>query len=190
MAEIAFPIRVLASCGVRVLVLTNAAGAINPSFQLGDFMAAVDHLNFMGDNPLRGEGGLDSFVDLRDTYDPKLNKLLTKAARQARVRLHSGVYIAVAGPCYETPAEIKAFAKLGADVVGMSTVPEAIVARACGLRVAALSCITNGAAGLNSAPICHAEVLAAGKRGQGQARKLLTAFVKMLASSREVAMAP
>jgi inosine/guanosine/xanthosine phosphorylase family protein len=186
LATVTFPVRVLAECGIRTLLLTNAAGGINPKLRPGDFMCLTDHLNFMGANPLQGAAppdGKSRFVDLSQTYDRALNKLLAKAARTARVRLHEGVYAAVAGPCYETPAEIRAFAALGADAVGMSTVPEAIVARQCGLRVAGLSCITNWAAGLGPNLITHAEVLAAGARSSEQATALITGFIQLVADA-------
>src|SRR3989475_7350740 len=149
MDEVTFPMLLFASRGIQSVLLTNAAGGINRRFRAGDFMALTDHISFMGANPLRGTAAGDPsrFVDLTKTYDPNLNRLLKQAAQQAKVTLHSGVYLAVSGPSYETPAEIRAFARLGADVVGMSTVPEAIVARQCGLAVAAVSCITNLAAG-------------------------------------------
>jgi inosine/guanosine/xanthosine phosphorylase family protein len=183
MAEIAFPIRVLAQAGVRTLVLTNAAGGINPRYRAGDFMCVSDHINFMGANPLRGMAGAraPSFVDLSQVYDPALARIMQAAAKSIRVRLQRGVYLAVSGPSYETPAEIKAFARLGADAVGMSTVPEAIVARACGLRIAAISCITNLAAGRNGRQIDHAEVLMMGARAQTRMSDLLGRFVEMYA---------
>jgi len=181
MAEIGFPIRVLAHAGIRTVILTNAAGAINPRFRVGDFMCLSDHINFMGANPLRGESGraVASFLDLSGVYDPGLVRLLQAAARNVRVRLHRGVYVAVAGPSYETPAEIRAFARLGADAVGGSTVPEAIVARDCGLRVAAISSITNLAAGRNGRQIDHAEVLAMGAKAQARMSDLLGRFVEL-----------
>src|SRR5678815_3199008 len=116
-------------------------------------MYVTDHINFMGVNPLRGWEGSDlpRFVDMTDTYDVELNRLLKKSADKVKARAHPGIYLAVPGPSYETPAEIRAFGKLGADAVGMSTVPEAIVARQCGLRVAGLSCLTNLAAGMRPA---------------------------------------
>ena len=124
-------------------------------------MVLTDHINFMGANPLRGAAipGLPRFVDLTETYDKKLRELLFRAGKISKLKLQRGVYLAVSGPSYETPAEIRAFAKLGADAVGMSTVPEAIVARQCGLRVAAVSCITNLAAGIGKENLSHAEVL-------------------------------
>ncbi len=146
----------------------------------GDFLAITDHLNFIGDNPLRGPAppGEDRFVDLSTVYAPALVRALREAARESGVRLRAGVYLAVSGPSYETPAEIRAFARLGADAVGMSTVPEAIVARHCGLHVAGLSCITNRAAGLGNRPISHTEVLAVAGRIREHATRLLTAFVR------------
>lgn len=177
--DVTFPVRVLAGCGVRAVVLTNAAGGINRSFRPGDFMGLTDHLNLMGANALRGTTGQGAaaFVDLSQTYDPGLRKLFRSAARQTGVRLHWGIYAAMAGPAYETPAEIRALAMLGADAVGMSTVPEAIVARQCGLRVAALSCITNRAAGLSERAITHEEVLARAREVQHQAALLLGRFI-------------
>jgi purine-nucleoside phosphorylase len=134
----------------------------------------------MGVNPLCGPVafGRERFVDLTQAYDSQLGALMGRAARSCRIRLRQGVYLAVSGPSYETPAEIRAFAKLGADAVGMSTVPEVTVARQCGLNVAALSCITNLASGLGQARLSHAEVLAAGRRVQCEAVRLLERFAK------------
>ncbi|RZO58796.1 MAG: purine-nucleoside phosphorylase [Limisphaerales bacterium] len=178
MAAITLPIRVLAEYGIKCLLITNAAGGINSKYQPGEFMAFKDHLNFMGDNPLRGPAkpGLERFVDLTQAYDPSLTKTLQLAARKNKIKLHTGVYCAVSGPNYETPAEVRAYGKLGADAVGMSTVPEAIVARHCGLRVAALSCITNSAAGLTGDALTHDEVLSTGATASQSAGKLLTEF--------------
>jgi len=179
MERVTFAIRALAAFGIRDLLLTNAAGGINQKFRPGDFMMLADHLNFMGTNPLRGASvpGLPRFVDLTQVYDTKLNALLLKAARAGKMKLHSGVYVAVCGPSYETPAEIRAFAALGADAVGMSTVPEAMVARQCGLNVAAVSCITNAAAGIGKRKLSHAEVLETAGRVKTLAAKLLKHFV-------------
>jgi purine-nucleoside phosphorylase len=181
---VTFPIRVLAELGVRDLLLTNAAGGINRRFRPGDFMGLTDHINWMGANPLRGPlvAGRERFVDLTRVYDARLAGLIRRAARRVGVELHSGVYLAVSGPSYETPAEIRAFARLGADAVGMSTVPEAIVARQCGLNVAGLSCITNLAAGGGNALLSHADVLAAGERVKAAAAGLLEQFVKLYAA--------
>ena len=180
--QVTFPIRVLAAFGIRDLLLTNAAGGIHPRFRRGDFMVLTDHINFMGANPLRGTG---QFTDLTEVYDPKLAAMLSRAARAGKVRLHRGVYAAVSGPSYETPAEIRAFARLGADAVGMSTVPEAIVARQCGLKVAALSCITNLAAGLSHGQLSHTEVLETLEKVKYLAAQLLRTFVGYYGRSRK-----
>jgi purine-nucleoside phosphorylase len=179
--RVTFPVRVLAEFGIRDLLLTNAAGGVNRRFHPGDFMCLTDHINFMGANPLRGEPlpGRPRFVDLTQTYDEGLNRLVKKAARQSGVRLHPGVYLAVSGPSYETPAEIRAFARLGADAVGMSTVPEAIVARQCGLKVAAVSCITNLAAGRSGGLLSHAEVLETAETVKTMAALLLNNFARL-----------
>ena len=176
MAEVTFPIRVLAALGVKDVLLTNAAGGIHRQFRAGDFMVIADHINLMPENPLRGVDGIGKFVDLTKVYDAGLIKLLRSAARRSGLRAREGVYLAVSGPSYETPAEIRAFRKWGANAVGMSTVPEAIVARHCGLRVAGLSFITNLAAGTGKGLLSHAEVLSAGKKFRGTAEKLLNNF--------------
>ena len=181
MEAVTFATRVVAAMGVKAILLTNAAGGINTSFKTGDFMALTDHINLMGMNPLRGWLAADRFVDLSDTYDPDLTKLLKQSAAKAKARFHKGVYLAVSGPSYETPAEIRAFAKLGADAVGMSTVPEAIVARQCGIRVVGLSCITNLAAGRSKQKLSHAEVLATGQATRPIAAKLLEQFAHLYA---------
>ena len=181
MSEVTFPIRVLAALGIKDLLLTNAAGGINSRLRPGDFMCITDHINMMGANPLRGS--ID-FVDLTRVYDPTLVALWRRAARRAKVRLATGVYLAVSGPSYETPAEIRAFARLGADAVGMSTVPEAIVARQCGMRVTALSCITNFAAGRARKPLSHDEVLETGRRVTKSATDLLCSFITLYAKSQ------
>lgn len=180
MEVITFPVRVLAEFGVRDLLLTNAAGGIERTLRPGDFMVLTDHINWIGSNPLRGpvRPGLPRFVDLTRVYDARLSHCLRAAGRVARVPLRRGVYLAVGGPSYETPAEIRAFARLGAHAVGMSTVPEAIVARQCGLAVAGLSCITNRAAGRGKGSLSHAEVLAVGQRVERRAARLLEAFAK------------
>jgi purine-nucleoside phosphorylase len=181
MGQVTFAVRALAAYGIRDLLLTNAAGGLNRSFRAGDFMVLSDHINLMGVNPLRGAetGGLPRFVDLTRTYDGRLRRLLARAGRVCRTTLRSGVYMAVSGPSYETPAEIRAFARLGADAVGMSTVPEAIVARQHGIRVAGLSCITNLAAGRGRGMLSHSEVLATAERVKPLAAQLLKLFSKM-----------
>jgi len=181
MTAVTFAVRALAAYGIRDLLLTNAAGGINRSFRPGDFMVLSDHINLMGTNPLRGAAppGLPRFVDLTHPYDGTLARLLTRAGRASGVRLRTGVYLAVCGPSYETPAEIRAFQRLGADAVGMSTVPETIVARQCGLRVAGVSCITNLAAGRSGKSLSHAEVLETADRVKIMAANLLKNFAKL-----------
>lgn len=172
-------VRVMAALGVRSLLLTNAAGGINARFRPGDFMLVTDHINLMGANPLRGPlaRGQERFVDLTGSYDAEMRRQLIRAARQVRVKLQRGIYLAVSGPSYETPAEVRAFRRLGADAVGMSTVPEAMVARQLGLRVAALSCITNFAAGVSRGALSHQEVLETGREAAGRAARLLCEFI-------------
>lgn len=181
MTQVTFAVRALAAYGIRGLLLTNAAGGINRGFRPGDFMMLIDHINLMGTNPLRGDPvpGLPRFVDLTCAYDLGLRRLMRQAFRECGLKLRTGTYLAVCGPSYETPAEIRAFARLGADAVGMSTVPEVIVARQCGLKVAALSCITNLAAGRSRATLSHAEVLETGERVKQVAAQLLKNFAKL-----------
>ena len=181
MERVAFATRTLAAFGITDLLLTNAAGGLNKNFRAGDFMVLTDHINFMGTNPLRGAGipGLPRFVDLTETYDQKLRELLFKAGANTKLKLRRGVYLAVSGPSYETPAEIRAFATLGADAVGMSTVPEAIVARQCGLRVAGVSCITNLAAGMGKENLSHGEVLETAERVKNSGAALLKNFAEL-----------
>lgn len=186
MEEITFPIRFLAAYGIETVLLTNAAGGIARGLKPGTFMCIRDHINLMGANPLRGWRleKPSGFVDLTHAYDPKLAAMMLKAAKQAKVALTEGVYLAVPGPSYETPAEVAAFARLGAQAVGMSTVPEVIVARQCGLRVAGVSCITNAAAGKAGKPITHEEVLRMGTTAAEQAGRLFEHFVKLHAQAR------
>jgi purine-nucleoside phosphorylase len=184
MERLTFPVRVLTEFGVRTVLLTNAAGAVNRLYRSGDFMVVEDHINWMGTSPLRGPGpaGLPRFVDLAQVYDAGLVDLAKKAAKAAKLRWHSGVYLAVSGPNYETPAEIRAFRRLGADAVGMSTVPEAIVARQCGLAVAAVSCITNEAgAEPQSGASIHQDVLAMGEKKKDAVARFLKVFAQLYA---------
>lgn len=181
MERVTFAIRTLAAFGIRDLLLTNAAGGINQKFQPGHFMVLADHINLMGENPLRGAGtpGLPRFVDMTRVYDPTLSAILFRAGKGRKLKMCRGVYLAVSGPSYETPAEIHAFARLGADAVGMSTVPEAMVARQCGLNVAAVSCITNPAAGLGKGRVSHAEVLETAQQVKALTVALLKNFAEL-----------
>jgi purine-nucleoside phosphorylase len=185
LSDVTFPVRVLASLGVRTLLLTNAAGGIRPGFRPGDFMALADHLNLMGANPLRGPQPmrLERFVDLTQVDDPGVQRHLKAAAKTVGAKCHAGVYLAVTGPSFETPAEIRAFRRMGANAAGMSTVPEAIVARQHGLRVAALSRITNAAAGLDATGtmITHEEVLQTAAANETVATHLIPELIRRLA---------
>ncbi len=186
MEQATFAMRVLAEFGIQDVLLTNAAGGVNRSFHPGDFMMLTDHINFMGTNPLRGPALPKGprFVDLTRAYDVGLCRLMRAAAKQCKLKLREGVYLAVSGPTYETPAEIRAFARLGADAVGMSTVPEAIVARQCGLKVAGMSCITNLAAGRGGETLTHTEVLETAERVKHAAALLLERFAILYGKSR------
>jgi purine-nucleoside phosphorylase len=185
MERVTFATRTLAAFGITDLLLTNAAGGLNKKFRAGDFMVLTDHINFMGTNPLRGphQKDLPRFVDLTEAYDQKLRELLFKAGKISKLKLQHGVYLAVSGPTYETPAEIRAFAKLGADAVGMSTVPEAIVARQCGVRVAGISCITNLAAGISQENLSHGEVLETAERVKNSGAQLIKNFAELYQNS-------
>ncbi len=185
MSAITFPVRVLAEMGVKTLLLTGAAGGINRMFKPGDFMCIRDHINLMGTNPLIGPVRLKQkrFLDLSKLYELKYIKMLKSAAKIANAYIQEGVYIAVSGPTYETPAEVRAFGILGADAVGMSIVPEAITAKQCGLEVVGLSCITNFAAGLNKAPISHAEVLEIAEKNGDKSALLIENFARLYANN-------
>lgn len=180
METVMHPIDVLAQCGVCELLLTNAAGSINERYQPGEFMLFEDHINMVGVNPLRGFPVDDGrcFVDLTNAYCPQLRAELKAAARRERIPLREGVYLGVSGPSYETPAEIRAFRRLGADAVGMSTIPEVLVARYHGMRVAAISCLTNYGAGMRRGKLSHAEVLQVGSDSAMLAGRLLNNFAR------------
>jgi len=171
------PVRTLASLGCDTLLLTNAAGSLRPEMTPGSVMLVTDHINFTGVSPLFGEPGNDRFVDMVDAYDPTLRGRLKAAAVAGGVTLHEGVYIWFAGPSFETPAEIRAAGRLGADAVGMSTVPEVVLARHMKMKVAALSVITNLAAGMSDTPLSHLDTLrVAAARGAEDIRRTLLAF--------------
>ena len=185
-AEVVFPVRVLGRFGVTTLVLTNAAGTVNPDYRPGELMVIEDHINYMGMNPLVGPNddalGL-RFFDLSEAYDPELREIAAAAGAAAGVTIRKGVYIAFTGPSYETPAEIRMARTLGADAVGMSTVPEVIAARHMGIRVLGLSCITNMAAGVIKQKLNHLEVLEVGERVKAGLLDVLTRIVKAAAPS-------
>lgn len=183
MAEIAFPIRLMKLLGVEKLLLTNAAGAINTDYKVGDFVLIRDHINTLSDNPLRGENTSElgpRFPNLLDAYSARLRALAKEAAQSIGLELKEGVYVATPGPMYETPAEIEAYKRWGADLVGMSTVPEVIAARHCGLEVLAISVVTNMAAGMGGDKLTHEEVLTITKGREQDLAKLLRAIVARL----------
>ena len=165
--QVTFPIRTFKLLGVKTLILTNASGGINVQLSQGALMVISDHLNLMGDNPLRGPNDDrfgPRFPDMSAVYSPELQELVIEESRAIGVEVRRGIYGVLSGPSYETPSEIHLLRNLGADAVGMSTVPEAIVGRHMGLEVLGISCITNMAAGISDEPINHEEVIATGDR--------------------------
>ena len=174
------PVRALQAAGASILVLTNAAGSLRPAVGPGSLMAITDHINMTGVNLLMGPND-DSigprFPPLRDAYDPALLSTLRESARDLGIALAEGVYLAVTGPSFETPAEIRAYRTMGADAVGMSTVQETILARHCGLRVAAVSVITNLAEGMSDEALSHEQTLRAAQDGAGDLARLLLEFI-------------
>jgi purine-nucleoside phosphorylase len=182
--EVTFPIRVLKLLGVRTLVLTNAAGGLNVELAPGSLMVISDHVNLLGANPLIGPNDDrfgPRFPDLTLVYAADLQNMVIEEAREMGMELRRGIYAALSGPSYETPAEIHMVRTLGADAVGMSTVPEAIVARHMAMQVIGISCITNLAAGVSNRPIDHSQVMAIGDRVRGQFTELLRRVIKRLA---------
>ncbi len=182
MGVVAAPVRIAAGMGVERLLLTNAAGGINRRFSPGTIMVLEDHLNLMWRGPLVGpvREGEERFPDMSAAYDPEFREVARRVALGLDLELARGVYAAVTGPSYETPAEIRMLAALGADAVGMSTVPEVISARAAGMRVLAFSLITNLAAGISPTPLSHEEVLEAGKEASGRFEALVRALLAEL----------
>jgi purine-nucleoside phosphorylase len=200
--EVTFPMRVLGALGVRAVVLTNAAGGIAEGYRVGQLVALADHINMMGWNPLAGENeprfgfrtasglrfpasGL-RFVDMTEAYSKRLRALAAEAAAAEGFPLAEGVYLAVSGPSFETPAEIRAFRTLGAMLVGMSTVPETIVARHMGLAVLGISCVTNLAAGLGATHLSHEEVFEAGRQVEHRLARLFLRLIPKIAALEEL----
>ena len=181
MEEVVFPLRIFKLLGVENLILTNAAGGINTQFRPGDLMLIKDHIGFLAENPLRGEN-LDEFgprfPDMSQIYDRELVEISTECAQKLSCEIRRGVYAYAKGPSFETPAEIRALRALGADAVGMSTVPEAITARHMGMKVLGISCITNMAAGVLEQALNHEEVLETGKQVEGKFSSLVTEIIK------------
>ena len=183
LATVVFAVRVMGRLGVRRVILTNAAGGINTAFGQGALMIIDDHINMLGTNPLVGPNDDqfgERFPDMSEVYSARLRAIADEAARATRVPVSHGVYIAVHGPSYETPAEIRAFRTLGADAVGMSTVPEAIAARHMGMEVLGISCITNMAAGVLPQPLVHDEVMETARRVRGSFIALLEGIIERL----------
>lgn len=183
--DVTYPVRLLKKLGVQTLIVTNAAGIINKSYKPGNFMVLQDHINLLGHNPLRGKNWDDwgpRFSDMSQAYDPNLRKLAKKVARKTKLKLKSGVYVAVPGPSYETPAEIKMLRRLGADAVGMSTVPEVIVANHQGTKVCGISCLTNYAARPSHHKLGHEEVLETSKRVSEKFGHFLREFIITMSS--------
>jgi purine-nucleoside phosphorylase len=182
-STVVFGVRVLGRLGVRSLVLTNACGAIDPAVEPGRLVAISDHLNLQGSSPLVGPNDETlgpRFPDMSDAYDPEYRRLAREAAGRLGLRLGEGVYAAWLGPAFETPAEIRMMRALGADLVGMSTVPEVLAARHMGIRCLALSCVTNAAAGVRPEPIDHERVLEVGQRASADLVALLREVVPLL----------
>ena len=179
---VALPVRAAAALGAKYLVVTNAAGGLNRAFRPGDLMIIDDHINFTWANPLIGpvQPGEQRFPDMSRPYDPKLIALAERIAIERKQRVVKGTYMAVLGPSYETPAEIRMYARFGADAVGMSTVPEVITANALGLRVLGISLISNLAAGLSPVPLTHDEVVEAGREASARFSGLIRGILSQL----------
>jgi purine-nucleoside phosphorylase len=193
MQEITFPIRVLGRLGIRGLIVANAAGGLNPEFRPGDLMLIDDHINMMGSNPLIPSDPLSGpdfdepgprFPDMSNAYDSGMREIALDVAGHLGIPIRQGIYLGVTGPSYETPAEIRMYRTLGADAVGMSTVPEVIVAVQMGIPVLGISCITNMAAGMEPRKITHSDVLKTAKKLEEKFRILLNGIIKMVAGRR------
>jgi len=180
--EVCFPVRVMAGLGVEILIITNVAGAINESYSPGDIIVISDHINLMGDNPLRGT---THFVDMTEAYSNELRTLAHRTADGLGMKLREGVYLALPGPSYETPAEIRMLRSMGADIVGMSTVPEVIIANSLGIRVLGLSMITNMAAGITGMPLSHKEIIETAENAADEFKGLVGAIIENLNSKLE-----
>jgi purine-nucleoside phosphorylase len=184
--QVAFPIRVFSRMGIQAVIVTNAAGGINLNYSEGALVALRDHINLQGANPLIGPNDDHCgprFPDMTHAYDPEFRGFVAEEGRKLKLNLHEGVYLALAGPNYETPAEIHAFRTLGADLVGMSTVPEVIAARHSNIRVMGISCVTNMAAGITGAPLTAEEVFETGARVKNDFIGLLKAVIPRIAES-------
>ena len=181
MQQVTYPIRVMRELGVKILLVSNAAGGVSPDLQVGDIMLIADHINFFPEHPLRGRNPYgDRFPDMSRAYDPQLRDLCRSVAREQGIGLREGVYLGTQGPSYETPAESRMFHRWGADAVGMSTVPEVIVARHCGIRVLGLSVITNLCIDGQPQAASHEEVQQAARRTEPQMKELVRGLIGRL----------
>ncbi len=183
MSEVVYPVRSLAMLGIQKLVLTNSAGGLNPNMSPGDFMVIDDHMNFMGDNPLKGPNLKDlgpRFPDMTEAYDKEYSETLFKLLEFHHGTAWRGIYCGVSGPTYETPAEVRHFQSIGGGAVGMSTVPETIAANHMGLRVCAMSCITNLASGLTNNKLSHEEVTQMASSAEQNFCKILIEFIRKI----------
>ena len=181
--KVVYPIKVMKKLGVKTLILTNAAGGVNPAFNPSDLMVITDHINFMGVNPLIGvndESMGERFPDMSETYSPELVDLTKKIASKLGIDLQEGVYLAMSGPSYETPAEIRMARAIGADAVGMSTVPEAIVANWAKMNIIGISCICNSAAGVSNVSLSHEDVIHAANVAKDRFKILVKEIIKEL----------
>ena len=181
--KVVFPVQVMKKLGVETLIITNAAGGVNPSFNPSDLMIIKDHINFMGVNPLVGKND-DSmgvrFPDMSEVYTPEYIELAKKAGNDIGIDLQEGIYMALTGPSYETPAEVRMARTIGADAVGMSTVPEAMVASWAGMKVIGISCICNSAAGVSTVGLSHEEVIKAANKAKDKFKLLVKEVIKRI----------
>ncbi len=177
MQQVVFPVEVMAGCGIKKIIITNAGGGINSDYRPGDIVIIKDHINLMGDNPLKGSA---DFIDMTRAYDPALISLALQAGSSAGLILNKGVYAAMQGPSYETPAEIEMLRRIGADIAGMSTVPEVIAANKKGLKVLGLSMITNMAAGITGESLSHDEVIETTEKSKEKFKMLVKKIIEKM----------
>ena len=183
MREITYPVRVMARLGIENLIITAATGGINKNFSPGDLVLITDHINFMGDNPLIGDrtqGQSITFTNMENVYDRDLISIVLSCAKVLKIKLQQGVYIAMRGPSYETPAETEMARRMGADLVGMSVVPESIVGKQLGLKILGISCVANMAGGTSKEPMNHQSVLRVAERAKAKLSRLLKEIVKRI----------
>ena len=181
--KVVFPIKVMKKLGIKTIIITNAAGGVNPNFRPSDLMVITDHINFMGTNPLIGlndDSMGERFPDMSEVYNPELIVLVQKVGDSCGIDLQEGIYMALTGPSYETPAEVHMAKVIGADAVGMSTVPEAIVASWAGIKVIGISCICNSAAGVSTVGLSHNDVIKAANTAKNRFKTLIKEVIKKL----------